>query len=103
MRDPYQRHSATSRDAAEAQAPKSQTRRAAVLAAIRQSFDGLTDEQIQRQLNMDPSTQRPRRVELVEMGRVIDSGRVRKTISGRNATVWIVPVAVEPGQLGLGL
>lgn len=30
-----------------------------------------------------------RRVEGVEAGRVVDSGRTRKTRSGRNAAVWV--------------
>jgi hypothetical protein len=51
---------------------------------------GFTDEECCGVLAMNPSTQRPRRVELVEVGLVVDSGMKRKTISGREATVWIV-------------
>lgn len=39
---------------------------------------------------MNPSTERPRRVELVENGLVEDSGRVRQTDSKTEAVVWIV-------------
>jgi hypothetical protein len=51
---------------------------------------GATDEETQFALAMNPSTQRPRRVELVDMGLVKDSGTTRKTASGRSATVWVV-------------
>lgn len=39
---------------------------------------------------MNPSTERPRRVELVKGGWIRDSGKTRKTHSGSEATVWIV-------------
>jgi len=51
---------------------------------------GATDERIQEALAMNPSTQRPRRVELVVEGRVRNSGRQSKTKSGRWAVVWEV-------------
>lgn len=47
-----------------------------------------TDETMQRELRINPSTQRPRRVELVERGLVRDSGRRQQTSSGRKAIVW---------------
>lgn len=50
---------------------------------------GATDEEMQRALVMNPSTQRPRRVELVRLGLVCDSWRRRSTDSGRSAVVWI--------------
>jgi hypothetical protein len=49
-----------------------------------------TDEEIQLGLKMNPSTQRPRRVELVTAGAVRDSVIRRRTQSGRFATVWEV-------------
>ena len=49
---------------------------------------GATDEEMQTHLHLNPSTQRPRRVELVEMGWIEDSGRRRATRSGRAAVVW---------------
>jgi predicted ArsR family transcriptional regulator len=48
-----------------------------------------TDEQIATGLGMNPSTERPRRIELARRGLVIEAG-VRKTASGRKATVWRV-------------
>jgi hypothetical protein len=52
--------------------------------------DGLTDEEMQAKTGMNPSTQRPRRCELVEMGKVRDSGSTRRTKSGRKAVVWVI-------------
>ena len=86
---PAQMHSATSIDAAERALPNAGTMRWRVLAQLKQwRSTGGTDEELQRELGMDASTERPRRIELVEAGLVRDSGRVRKTRSGRNATVW---------------
>jgi len=50
---------------------------------------GATDEEMQTRLGMNPSTQRPRRIELARRGLVVTCG-VRKTTSGRNADVWRV-------------
>ncbi len=49
---------------------------------------GGTDEEIQQELGLNGSSQRPRRSELVKAGLVEDSGRVRPTTSGRCAVVW---------------
>jgi len=48
---------------------------------------GLTDEEMQRRLRMNPSTQRPRRIELMRRGLVAEAG-TRRTTSGRMAVVW---------------
>jgi hypothetical protein len=93
---PFQRHSETSRDAAEQALPSAGTQRRAVYDALLRHARGLTDEQQQELLRMNPSTQRPRRIELVATGRVIDSGETRPTRSGRKAVIWkAVPVAVR--------
>ena len=87
---PFVAHSETSRDAA-ASLPNAGTLRALIywyLVADAGTGNGHTDEELQADLAMPPSTQRPRRVELVKAGLVRDSGRVRKTRSGRNAVVW---------------
>lgn len=52
--------------------------------------DGVTDEEIADQLGMNPSTERPRRVELVQAGLIRDSGRRRRTVSGTDAAVWVI-------------
>lgn len=49
---------------------------------------GATDEECQRGTRMNPSSQRPRRVELAMAGLVVKSG-TRKTASGRSADVWV--------------
>lgn len=96
LRPPAQRHSPTSCDAAEAIVGRAGSVRRRVLEAIRSSGSrGLTDEQLQDALQLNPSTARPRRIELVELGLVRDSGRTRPTASGRMAAVW---VACWPGQ-----
>ena len=88
---PAQRHSITSRDAAAKIEPNAKTLRAAVLQFLRGTDSyGATDEEIQRALDMNPSTERPRRIELVDAGLVRDSGSTRSTCSGRRAVVWVV-------------
>lgn len=84
---PHQRHSATSKAAAVTIKPKLNPLQSEVLSCIR-ILSGATDAEIQAHLHMDPSTQRPRRVELVAKGLVRDSGRTRATPSGRQAVVW---------------
>lgn len=79
----------TQRVAAVAAYPSTGTWRRKVLDYISSREEGATDEQIQDALRMNPSTQRPRRVELVEGGWIEDSGRRRKTRSRREAVVWV--------------
>jgi hypothetical protein len=51
---------------------------------------GATDREMQHDLDMDGNTQRPRRRELQQAGRVVPSGEQRLTASGRPATVWVL-------------
>ena len=46
---------------------------------------GMTDKEIQAKLRMDGNTERPRRIELVGAGRVVDSGLRRE-----RSTVWVL-------------
>lgn len=46
-----------------------------------------TDEEIIAGTGLNPSTARPRRIELVRRGLVVEAG-TRKTASGRYATAW---------------
>ena len=85
---PYQRHSQTSGEAADAITHKLGELERLVLRKISFAADGLTDEEGMNEAGLSGSTYRPRRVRLVELGRVRDSGRTRKTASGRNAVVW---------------
>lgn len=86
---PYQRHSATSRAAARSYVPKAGTAQEAVLAFLRaRGKDGATDQECQMWLKLPGDTQRARRVRLVELQLVRDSGRTRATPSGKQAVVW---------------
>ena len=63
-----------------------------VLELLAATPDGLTDEEQQRLLGMNPSTQRPRRIELARRGMVVEAG-TRRTASGRMAVVWQITAA----------
>jgi len=83
---PCQPHSETSREAAESMEPAAAVMRNRVLECLRR-YGPLTDEQVQERLGMNPSTQRPRRVELWRSGLVEPAGKgVVK--SGRAAVLW---------------
>ncbi len=100
---PAQSHSRTSREAAGSLQGRD-FKRQAVLDAFRKAgpvhanpppfgiVGGLTDEELVEVLNMPSSTARPRRVELVRDGLLMDSSHTRKTRSNRAATVWMVAV-----------
>jgi DNA-binding IclR family transcriptional regulator len=78
--------------------PKAGTQRAAILALLsdlRHHPEGLTDAQIQWHLTMPESSERPRRVELVEAGWVEDSGRRRKWGAHAEAIVWTLTAAAR--------
>jgi transcription initiation factor IIE alpha subunit len=84
---PAQRHSKTSRAAAaslDGDALNAMQRR--VLKYL-ETHGPSTDEEMARGLDMNPSTQRPRRIELQKRGLVVEAG-TRKTVSGRKAVVW---------------
>lgn len=50
--------------------------------------EGATDIEMQEALAMNPSTQRPRRIELAFAGKIENFGCTRPTRSGRAAIVW---------------
>jgi predicted ArsR family transcriptional regulator len=87
---PYQAHSSTSRAAA-AWADASglaETARGRVLRCIIE-HGPVTDEQIADLLAMNPSTQRPRRVELEADGLIVNYGLDAPARSGRLAARWV--------------
>jgi hypothetical protein len=87
-RAPAQKHSATSVAAAEWLDGNTLNKlQRAVLELLRSEAAGLTDEEMASRLGMNPSTQRPRRIELAKRGLVVKAG-TRKTASGRSADVW---------------
>lgn len=86
---PSQRHSKTSREAAEQIKPQLPRLQQIVLDAIIASgANGLTDEQGVTLTNLSPSTYRPRRIELQTKCLIVDSGKTRPTRSGRQAVIW---------------
>lgn len=93
----HQRHSSTSREAAEEIAPHVNRLQLKVVRAYGEvwgdGYDGLTDEEAQDRLGMNASTQRPRRIELCRMGFLRDSGRKGTTRSGRWAVIYVVTSA----------
>ena len=89
---PFQAHSDTSRDAARAVKPRLNSLQLRVLDELKACKSwGATDEELQLILKLNPSTERPRRIELVEKGLARDSGNRRKTRAGRYAVVWVAP------------
>jgi len=87
---PHQPHSPPSRAAGKRIQPIKASLQEQVLEYLKKrGASGATDEEIQRGLRMNPSTQRPRRVELVRRRLAQPSGEYRCTRSGRWATVWV--------------
>ena len=74
-----------------------------VFAFIRvQGGRGATDDEMQAAMGLNPSTQRPRRIELERQGfiRQDPEGRTRETRSGRQAVVWVMVPEAERQGLG---
>lgn len=88
---PFVAGSATSKAAALDHSTANAQRQEVLDWFARQGPDGATDDACQRALGLSGSSQRPRRVELVKLGLLIDSGKTRRTPSGRAATVWRCP------------
>ena len=85
---PFQRHSETSRDAAQSIAKHIGALHKIVLGYLREHPEGSIDEDISTFTGLRESTARARRVELTQANLVKDSGRYALTRSGRKATVW---------------
>lgn len=86
-------HPHTSQLAALGALPRSGSERYRVFVAL--LVADATDEEIQKFLTMNASTERPRRVELVRAGLVEDSGTTRRNSNGRQCIVWR---ATMPGR-----
>ena len=85
---PAQQHSVTSRAAADSLDGKVlNALQKRVLEFIAWRPSGATDEEIANELEMNPSTVRPRRIELARRGMIVEGGS-RRTTSGRMAVVW---------------
>lgn len=70
---PFQKHSDTSREAAEDMRAYAKTARYRVFAFIRDN-PGVSDKRIQQELEMNPNTERPRRIELERAGLIRPCG-----------------------------
>ena len=87
---PAQQHSVTSMAAADSMDRATLNRlQRLIYDYLRDCPDGATDEEIAHACGMNPSTARPRRIELQRRGLVVEAG-TRRTSSGRNASVWRV-------------
>jgi len=87
---PCQAHSETSREAAESILESCNRLQKEVYEVILSRGEhGATDDEIQVALEMNPSTQRPRRIELDKKGLIRSTETKRKTRTGRKATVWV--------------
>jgi hypothetical protein len=87
---PAQKHSKTSRAAATRIKKRIGPLHAEILLFLTNNPHGATDEEMQAQIPMPANTQRPRRVELTQDGRVVDSGRAKLTRSRREAVIWVL-------------
>jgi hypothetical protein len=97
---PYQRHSVTSLQAALAALPAAAPQRDRVLACVR-ACGPVTDEAIADLLGMNPSTARPRRIELQRAGLIAEADELVPTRAGRLAVAWIIPPAATPTLPGI--
>ena len=84
---PRVRGSATSAAAADSLTEKALNRMHREVLAYLEEHGPATDEEMQHGLGMNPSTQRPRRIELVRRRLVVEDGE-KRTRSGRRATSW---------------
>jgi len=91
---PHQRGE-TSREAAQAILPRTGTLRRRVYDWWYAQLEGGTDDEAQVALEMDPSTERPRRIELTQDGLLVETNLTRPTRSGRRARVYVCAEFVE--------
>ena len=86
-------------EAAKRAAPRASGDRLRILRVLA-AAGPMTDEGLQTLLQMNPSTERPRRGELVDDGLVRDSGCMGRTHSGCRAVLWEITEAgrAEVGQ-----
>jgi len=89
LETPYVRGSETSEAAAASITPSLANLQRQVLDALK-GFgpSGATDEQLTDFIEMNPSTLRPRRIELLRKGYIFQADGTRKTRSGRAAAIW---------------
>lgn len=79
---------ATSHEAADSMQPVIEKVRRQILSFLSQTPDGATDDELEVALGLKHQTASATRRGLVIAGLVWDTGKTRKTRSGRNAIVW---------------
>lgn len=84
---PFQRHSDTSRAAADSMTEQAPTMRSQVFSII-QHYGPVTDEVGAELAGLSPNTWRPRRVELARAGVIRKADEDGRTRSGRKAARW---------------
>lgn len=85
---PYQRHSETSREAAQSIGTKTPALRATVLSFIKTNGP-VTDSGIIDGLGLPANSVRPRRIELMQRGEIRQEGTMRQA-NGRRAALWVI-------------
>ena len=80
----------TSIDAAQSIVPSLTEIQNAVLQYANTMPTGFTDDQMNRHFQSYGSTYRTRRAELTAKNLIVDSGKLARLPSGRNATVWLL-------------
>lgn len=80
----------TSREAIKSQKDKAPTDCAAILSQLKRKPTGLTCDELETLLSMSHQTASARLRDLVMRGDIQDSGKRRKTRTGRTAIVWTV-------------
>ena len=102
---PYQKHSETSRQAAEENTTAA-TLREKIFQMIKDSGQhGMIADEVRQRINKSSNSTIPRLVELNRAGRIVKLQETRKTRSNRNANVYVVPELVgdrdiEPPKSG---
>ena len=86
---------ATSIEAAESIVPALPEIQTAVLNYAKTQPNGFTDDDLNRHFLCYGSTYRTRRAELTAKNLIVDSGKLARLPSGRNATVWVLAYYVE--------
>ena len=84
---PYQRHSLTSLEAALSMQPHLHRMEKEIMELFTVlEVNGWTDAELIEEFRTQSA--RPRRIKLVQLGLLKDSGRTRRTRTGRKAVVW---------------
>jgi len=86
---PYQRHSETSKEAAEKKTDAKDDRRTILGMIYAVKLDGLTNDEISLRMGRDSSFYSPRLIELERSGDIVKLKQTRKTRSNRNANVYV--------------